>query len=128
MIMKFKIIKKGKPGVVGGGEKKYYASPVYSGELDLDELTARIEKISTVSGADVRAVLYSMVDVISLELSEGKIVRMGDLGSLRLSFSSEGKKEEKEVNASCIKALNFIFTAGARLKKLMNDTKFEKKI
>ena len=57
IIMKFKIIKKGKPGVVGGGEKKYYASPVYSGELDLDELTARIEKISTVSGADVRAVL-----------------------------------------------------------------------
>jgi len=46
--------------VPGGGEKKFYASANPSGEMTLTGLTKFIEKISTVSGADIRAVLYVM--------------------------------------------------------------------
>jgi hypothetical protein len=48
MPIKFKVIEKGRPGVSGGGEKKYYASPVMDGELSLGDLTTAIEKICTV--------------------------------------------------------------------------------
>ena len=35
MAIKFKVIERGQPGITGGGEKKYYASPVTNGELDI---------------------------------------------------------------------------------------------
>ncbi|MGV4533598.1 HU family DNA-binding protein, partial [Ornithobacterium rhinotracheale] len=60
MPIKYKVIERGEPGVKGGGAKKYYASPNMSGELSLEGLTKAIEKISTVSGADIRAVLYAL--------------------------------------------------------------------
>jgi hypothetical protein len=54
MAIKFKVIERGRPGVPGGGEKKFYASAVMAGELSLAELTKAIEKIwqarSIVSG------------------------------------------------------------------------------
>ena len=53
MSVKIKTVAKGQPGVVGGGDKKYYAVPVAEGEMDLDALTKAIEKICTVSGADI---------------------------------------------------------------------------
>ncbi|MBN3662291.1 MAG: DNA-binding protein, partial [Ornithobacterium rhinotracheale] len=58
MPIEFKVIQKGQPGVKGGGAKKYYASPVYGKEKSLAGLIKDIEKISTVSGADIKAVVY----------------------------------------------------------------------
>ena len=86
----------------GGGEKKFYASANPSGELTLNGLTKSIEKISTVSGADIRAVLYATVDVMQDALAKGQIVRLGEPGSLRVGISSEGKATAEEVNSSVI--------------------------
>ncbi|MDR1222910.1 MAG: hypothetical protein LBL07_08555, partial [Tannerella sp.] len=63
MAIKIKAVQRGQPGVAGGGEKKFYAFPVMNGEWNIDRLTKLIEKICTVSGADIRAVLYALVDV-----------------------------------------------------------------
>lgn len=59
MAIKFKAVERPQPGVSGGGEKKFYASANITGETNLNDLTKRIEKISTVSGADIRAVLFT---------------------------------------------------------------------
>ncbi|MFV0268120.1 MAG: HU family DNA-binding protein [Draconibacterium sp.] len=91
MAIKFKVIEKGQPGVAGGGVKKYYASAQTTGDMTLPKLTASIEKVSTVSGADIRAVLYAMVDVMKSALADGQIVRLGDLGSLRISIPTNVK-------------------------------------
>lgn len=126
MPIKFKVIERGQPGVAGGGEKKSYASPVMSGELTLAGLTKSIEKICTVSGADIRAVLYALVDVSVDSLADGNIVRLGDLGSLRISLSSEGKTSANEVTASAIKSSSVIFTPGTRIKEMLSNAKFQK--
>ncbi len=126
MAIKYKTIKKGTPGVKGGGAQKYYASPIVQGERDLEQITKSVEKISTVSGADIRAVLYAVVDVITDDLANGLIVRIGDLGSLRLSLSSEGYDTEKEVNANAIKNTKILFTPGTKLKTMQQTLKFEK--
>ncbi|MCK0201832.1 HU family DNA-binding protein [Ornithobacterium rhinotracheale] len=126
MSVKFKSIQKAQPGVKGGGEKKYYASPVYQGEKTLKELTQAIEKISTVSGADIRAVLYALVDVMQSSLADGEIVRLGELGSMRVSLSSEGKATEQEVTSSTIKGAKVLFTPGTDLKKMLDTLDFEK--
>ncbi len=126
MPIKYKVIEKAQPGVAGGGEKKFYASPNVTGEKTLAGLTRDIEKISTVSGADIRAVLYALVDVMVDSLAEGQVVRLGELGSLRVSISSEGMDTAEEVNASTIKGAKVIFTPGKDIKKMLGNLEYQK--
>ena len=126
MAIKFKIIERGQPGVAGGGTKKFYASPVMDGELNLAEMTKAIEKICTVSGADIRAVLYALVDVAIDNLANGTIVRLADLGSMRISLSSEGKATAAEVTSSAIKSTSVIFVPGTRIQEMLDAAKFQK--
>ena len=126
MAIKIKSVEKGQPGVAGGGEKKFYAMPVMDGELTLADLTKAIEKICTVSGADIRAVLYALVDVAVDSLADGTIVRLGDLGSLRITISSEGKATVEEVNGNCVKSASVIFTPGSRIKDMLATVKYQK--
>ena len=126
MPIKFKVVERGEPGVTGGGVHKYYASPVMSGELDLDQLTKMIEKISTVSGADIRAVLYALVDVSVDQLSNGQIIRLGELGSLRISLSSEGKDRPEDVSSLSVKKSSVLFTPGKRIKEMLIIAKYQK--
>jgi predicted histone-like DNA-binding protein len=126
MSIKFKVIERGEPGVVGGGTKKFYASPVMDGEMNLGDMTKAIERICTVSGADIRAVLYALVDVSVDNLSNGTIIRLGDLGSMRISLSSEGLPTAEEVKASSIKGTSVIFTPGTRIKEMLASAKFQK--
>lgn len=126
MPIKFKAIERGQPGVVGGGERKFYASANVTGEVTIEGLTKRIEKISTVSGADIRAVLYALVDVSVDEMADGKIVRLGDLGYFRVSISSEGVTEQNEVTADIIKGGKVIFTPGKEIKKMLETLTYQK--
>lgn len=126
MAINFKVVQRGQPGVTGGGEKKFYASPVLDGEMSLPEMTKAIEKICTVSGADILAVLYALVDVSIDNLSNGTIVRLGDLGSLRPSLSSEGRATADEVNANVVKGASVLFTPGTRIKQMLSVVKFKK--
>lgn len=126
MAIKYKVIERGEPGVAGGGTKKFYASANVTGEKSLAGLTRDIEKISTVSGADIRAVLYALVDTMTGALSEGQVVRLGELGSLRVSISSEGKEKEKEVTPATIKQARVVFTPGKAIKEMLETVTYEK--
>lgn len=126
MSIKIKAVERGQPGVVGGGQKKYYAVPVMGDELTLDLLTKRIEKTSTVNGADIRAVIYALVEEIIDGLEEGRIVRVGDLGSLRVTLSSEGHAKALDVSANSVKKSGVIFTPGSRLKTSLANLKYIK--
>ncbi|MGV3508302.1 MAG: HU family DNA-binding protein [Sphingobacteriaceae bacterium] len=126
MPAKYKAVKRGEPGVVGGGTQKHYASIVTNGERSIEQLTTSIERVSTVSGADIRAVLYAAVDVIPDFLSEGSIIRLGDLGSFRLSLSSKGVATEEEVTASTISDTRIIFTPGPKLRQMLSNISFQK--
>jgi predicted histone-like DNA-binding protein len=126
MPIQIKSVERPQPGVAGGGVKKHYASPVHGQELTLDGLTKGIEKTSTVNGADIRAVLYAMVEEAVGGLEDGRIVRLGDLGSLRITLSSEGKATAEEVTAASVKKAGVIFTPGKKLQEMLNNAKFTK--
>ncbi len=126
MAIQIKTVERGQPGVAGGGVKKYYASPVHDKEISLEGLTKAIEKTSTVNGADIRAVLYAMVEETMLGLSEGRIIRFGDLGSFRITLSSEGKDTAEDVTAAAVKKAGVIFTPGKKLQEMLKSAKFTK--
>ncbi|MHA7109697.1 HU family DNA-binding protein [Sunxiuqinia elliptica] len=126
MAIKFNVIQRGQPGVSGGGQKKHYASAKMTGEYNLEQLTEAIEKRSTVGGADIRAVLYALVDIAPEILAQSNIVRLGELGSLRMSVSSKGKDTAEEVTADTITSAKVIFTPGTMLKKAIKAMEFKK--
>ena len=126
MAIQIKTIGRTQPGVKGGGVTKYYALPVHGREISLDGLTKSIEKTSTVNGADIRAVLYAMVEEAVLGLSEGRILRLGDLGSLRITLSSEGKSKPEEVSAATVKKAGVIFPPGPKLQEMLKNAKYVK--
>lgn len=126
MPIKYKVIQRVQPGVSGGGDKKFYATNNISGEKTLADLTTEIEKISTVSGADIRAVLYGLFDVMKKSLANGEAIRLGEIGSLRVSISSEGKATEKEVTAASIKGAKVVFTPSKEIKKVLDTLDYQK--
>jgi predicted histone-like DNA-binding protein len=96
------------------------------GEMDIEQLTAMIEKISTVSGADIRGMLYSLVDVLPDVLSNGEIARIGELGYFRISLSSTGNEKEEDVTSASVRNSRIIFTPGPRLKDILKTLKYSK--
>ena len=126
MPINFKSVERGEPGVAGGGRKKFYATAVSNGEAGLDEFTSLIERTSTVNGADILAVLYSFVENMMFELGKGNIVRLGDMGSFRVSISSESHEKEEDVKASSIKNARILFTPGKKLKKQLKSLEYKK--
>lgn len=126
MSIQIKSVERGQPGVAGGGVKKYYASPVHDREVSLEGMTKAIEKTSTVNGADIRAVLYAMVEEAVSGLSDGRIIRLGDLGSIRITLSSEGKNTPEEVTANSVKKAGVIFTPGKKLQDMLKTATFTK--
>lgn len=126
MPIKYKVIERGEPGVAGGGTKKFYASTQTVGNLDIEELTEQIERISTVSGADIRAVLYSIVDIVPKLLSDGNIVSIGDLGAFRVSISSEPSEKEEDVSAGNIRKGKILFRPGKKFSTMLKTLEFKK--
>jgi len=126
MAINIKATERSQPGVTGGGEKKFYATNMVNGNIDIEELSDSISLISTVSGADTRAVLYALIDVIPKELSDGKSVKLGEIGSFRISVSSEGVETADDVNANCVRKSKILFTLGKKLKEMLTKLKYHK--
>ncbi len=124
--MKYKIVKKAEPGVSGGGTPKYYAFPHYSGNMNLFELSQRLSAMSTVTRGDAEAVLSNLVDIIAEQLMEGKIVKLGHIGSFRISLSSEGKSSADEVTSSSIKKSKVLFRPNVVLQNNLARLSFQK--
>ncbi|MFV0208050.1 hypothetical protein OBK13_02420 [Empedobacter falsenii] len=53
MAIKFNLVEKPQLGVARGSVKKWYAIAKTDGEVNIDELTAEIEKFSALSEADI---------------------------------------------------------------------------
>ena len=69
---------------------KYYGHVQASGDINIREMSERIQATCTVHKSDVFAVLVALEDVITEALKGGEIVRLGDLGTLQIGISSKG--------------------------------------
>jgi predicted histone-like DNA-binding protein len=99
---------------------KWYATAVGDGETKLQDLAAYASETSTVSKADILAVLESCFTKVTHDLSEGKIVRVGEYFTLQMSVSSEPSDTEEEVNASKVKKSKINFRPGKMLAEMFH--------
>lgn len=107
-------------------EGKWYATPVNDGQITKLELSREISALSSLSRGDVSNVIENMLDIIPKYLLMGKSVSLGELGSMRVQFSSEGVENPEEFTVALIKGLRVLFTPGQELKKALLDIRYEK--
>ena len=109
------VLRPSKPGEKDS-EKKFYAVSKTNGTSSMKTLCKLISARSTVSSADVKAVLDNLNFVLDMELQEGRIVKFGDFGSFRISVSSDGVTDKKDFNSGMLRPPRIIFTPGGELK------------
>ena len=103
---------------------KAYAKSQIAGELTLKELGQRVSKQTTVSRADVSAVLISTVENMIDGLREGLQVDFGDLGKFRLQITSKGVASAEKFTAANITGVNIQFVPGEDLKDIFSSLEF----
>ncbi|MBW8362660.1 MAG: DNA-binding protein [Kaistella sp.] len=106
---------------------KYYARIVGNGKITLDDLAKRAAGSSTVSKADILAVLESTFSTIAEEVAAGNIVYVGEYFTLQATASSEGKESAEEVDGRAIKKLSVAFRPGKLILTALKTATFKKK-
>ncbi len=106
--------------------KRFYAVAVNQGELTLNSLSKQIAQMSTVSKTDIYAVLMALTEVIPQALEDGRIVRLGSLGSFSVSVRSESSATAEEVTSNNVKQLKLHFRPSAELKAQVEGFQIEK--
>ncbi len=107
-------------------EGKFYAQAQSTGEISLDDMAKRINQLCTVTRPDVVAVLAGLQIVIIDSLMAGLIVRMGDLGDLRLSLLSDGAATKKDFSESLIKKTRIVFTPTEAISNSLKSIQLER--
>ena len=89
-------------------------------------MAERIQGSCTVTKADVYAVLVALEDVISESIQKGEIVRLMDIGTLRVGISTKGALKEEDFNEALIKKARIIFRPGNILSNALANINFTK--
>jgi predicted histone-like DNA-binding protein len=126
MSILYKAIAKGHPGVVGGGEKKFYASIVRERQVPLRAFVEEISSLNTLNTADVLAVLESFLQLTTKHLSQGRSIDMGQLGIFSPSIQSTGELTAAAVDRQSITRFKVNFRPSGILKDRLATIKFEK--
>ena len=107
--------------------QKFYANIIGEGKTTLADLAKYAASTSTVSKADILAVLESTFSKIADDVADGKIVYVGDYFTLQAGGSSTGQATANEVNSASIKSLKTIFRPGKLIKDALKLAEFHKK-
>ena len=105
---------------------KYYGRVQANGDVNVREMSERIQQSCTVHKADVQAVLLALEDVITDALKSGEIVRLGDLGTFQIGISSKGAETEEDYDASLIKKARINFRPGLALTGVLSNLSYKK--
>ncbi len=123
--MKYKLIQKLNP-LDPEAERKWYASPVKEGTINNYQLSKKIAGLSSLTRGDVINVIENMIDEIPQFLMEGYSVNLDNLGTLRLSISSEGTDKPDNFSSENITGRKVVFTPSPEFKRTLKSIHFEK--
>ena len=96
---------------------KYYAQIANTSPVNLDVITELVQAQSTVSAADVKAVLDQLQVIVQEQLRNGRSIRLGDLGSFRPTLSSTRSDTAAAVKSKDIKRVNVVFVPSAYIQQ-----------
>lgn len=105
---------------------KWYPQAIGNGETNLSDLAAYASAVSTVSKGDILAVLETVLTKVSSDLSEGKIVRVGEYFTLQMGITGVASEKEEEVTGAKVKSAHILFRPGKMLSDMIKTASFKK--
>ena len=105
---------------------KFYAQAQARGDVNIREMSDRIQASCTVHKSDVYAVLVALEDVVAEAIQNGEIVRLGDLCTLQVSLSGKGALTEEDYNTALIKRAKINFRPGKVLANALTNLNYSK--
>ncbi|MFW6277533.1 MAG: HU family DNA-binding protein [Prolixibacteraceae bacterium] len=124
MTIRYKIVKTATPGVKGGGKYHYYPRIYDRKKIDLEELSERISRMSSLHEVDVMGVLMALTSELPELLLNNHTIQLGEFGTFSLHASGTPSDTPKEVNAGKIKGVKVAFRPGKRIKRKLRNAKF----
>jgi predicted histone-like DNA-binding protein len=123
--MKYKLVKRKNPQD-RQSPGKWYATAVNDGKIAQQEIAVDIVNLSSLSRGDVSNVINSLIDTIPKYLLLNKSVNLGELGTFRISFSSEGVDNPEDFTVDKISGARILFLPSTELKKKLEHIHFER--
>ena len=106
---------------------KYYPAVAKSQPVDLVDVATDITAFCTVTEPDVIAVLRALQKVMYSHLAQGHSIRLGDVGSFRVSLKSlKGQEEADKVTADDIRYARIVYTPSGWLQRQRANFKYTK--
>lgn len=122
----YRVIRRGQPGVAGGGDQKYYAFIKREREITLREIIEEIAGRSTMTKGDVMNAVENFLDLVPKYMRKGHVVNIGQLGTFRINLSSRGHETPEQVSVFSIRGTRVVFTPSAEMKTNLAQLKFMK--
>lgn len=107
-------------------EPKWYANAQVAANYSFDTLCNDVEKMSTATDGDVRAVLSTALYCIEQALRRSESVTLGDLGTFAVGLSSTGTDTAEEFTAANISKARVTFRPARRLKELAKAFQYKR--
>ena len=112
---------------VNGQPKSMFKAKVQRpGVVTLRELSEKISFSCTLTPMDISGVMEAMLYVVTEELKRGKIVYLGDFGSLRADLFSKAQDLEQNVTDDTIMGVRLRFRAHKATYQKMKTMQFQK--
>ena len=124
-MLKFNVIQRRDPRD-SSAIPKFYASLKKVQTIDLDYIANELAEKSSISKGDVISIITNLTDLVPKELSNGRTVNLGKLGTFWLNISSKGYDNEQEVSPEAIKKVNVRFKPSRTIKTLLGQLKFDR--
>lgn len=118
MPIEYSLVQRGLPGDPKS-PKKWYASVRARGTTTERNMVDKISRGTSLSPGDVKNAIESLLQEIPRELADGQIVKLGDLGSFRVTLQSEGTDKEEEYAAAQIRKVKVNFTPSPIFEQLL---------
>jgi predicted histone-like DNA-binding protein len=124
-MLRYKIVKQ-RNALDKDKKEMYYPRLTKRYKYTLRDIAQHISDQSSLSRADIMAVLISLEEVIPKMLKNGRTVSLGDLGSFSLQAHAATSPSEEEVTWRSFKELKARFRPGSALKIHLSSVNFKK--
>lgn len=123
---KYKLVKKYNPKNPDA-PKKWYGAPLSEAALDVKAMTRAATENTTVAPKEMETALELLGNYARQQLLQGHVVKVGDLGTLRITFKSLGVEDITKYNAATmIKEPRILFTPSKEFREaVINGLQFE---
>ncbi|MGL4908615.1 MAG: HU family DNA-binding protein [Bacteroidales bacterium] len=119
--MKIKLVQRANP--MKQDDKKYYANAINAGKKTIKDIARDIAGRSSLTRGDIENTLTNFLEELPKYLKDGFSLQMSDLGTFRLSLSSEGAESFEKFNTHSISA-KVLFTPSVEMKRELSDIKY----